>query len=58
MNKAEKNRKGYFSKSKGDSIFKSPDNIMGRVGVTGSGKGVTVTVMKKHKFEQIEEEEN
>ena len=32
---------------------------MGRVGVTGSGKGVTVTVMKKAKFEQVEgDEEN
>jgi len=35
----------------GTSIFKTPDNPMGKVGVTGSGKGMTaVTVPQKHKF--------
>ncbi|KZO95021.1 hypothetical protein CALVIDRAFT_538498 [Calocera viscosa TUFC12733] len=35
----------------GKSIFKTPDNPMGRVGVTGSGKGMTTyTTMGKHKF--------
>ncbi|KAH9937123.1 uncharacterized protein B0H18DRAFT_950085 [Fomitopsis serialis] len=36
----------------GTSIFKTPDNPLGRVGVTGSGKGMTDAVPKiKHKFE-------
>ncbi|KAJ7070967.1 hypothetical protein C8F01DRAFT_1244642 [Mycena amicta] len=35
----------------GTSIFKTPDNPLGRVGVTGSGKGMTETVAQaKHKF--------
>ncbi|KIK71069.1 hypothetical protein GYMLUDRAFT_33196 [Collybiopsis luxurians FD-317 M1] len=35
----------------GTSIFKTPDNPLGKVGVTGSGKGMTqVTAMGKHKF--------
>jgi len=40
----------------GTSIFKSPDNPTGRVGVTGSGKGMTTyTQMGKHKFQADEE---
>ncbi|KZT75191.1 hypothetical protein DAEQUDRAFT_761135 [Daedalea quercina L-15889] len=36
----------------GTSIFKTPDNPLGRVGVTGSGKGMTDVAPKtKHKFE-------
>ncbi|RPD82004.1 hypothetical protein L226DRAFT_564637 [Lentinus tigrinus ALCF2SS1-7] len=36
----------------GTSIFKTPDNPLGRVGVTGSGKGMTeVAPRHKHKFE-------
>ncbi|EPT03953.1 hypothetical protein FOMPIDRAFT_1114482 [Fomitopsis schrenkii] len=36
----------------GTSIFKTPDNPLGRVGVTGSGKGMTdVAPRAKHKFE-------
>jgi len=36
----------------GTSIFKTPDNPLGRVGVTGSGKGMTEVALKsKHKFE-------
>ncbi|PPQ88605.1 hypothetical protein CVT25_010181 [Psilocybe cyanescens] len=36
----------------GTSIFKTPDNPLGRVGVTGSGKGMTEVAGKiKHKFE-------
>ncbi len=58
LNKAGKNKKGYFQKQKIDSIFKTPDSINGRVGVMGSGKGVTVTVMKKAKFDHIEDEAN
>lgn len=32
---------GFFSGRKKDSIFKSPDDPHGKVGVTGSGKGLT-----------------
>ncbi|KAI0778540.1 hypothetical protein BD413DRAFT_465298 [Trametes elegans] len=36
----------------GTSIFKTPDNPLGKVGVTGSGKGMTgVAPRIKHKFE-------
>ncbi|OBZ79164.1 hypothetical protein A0H81_00920 [Grifola frondosa] len=36
----------------GTSIFKTPDNPLGRVGVTGSGKGMTeVAPRAKHKFD-------
>ncbi|KAH7431802.1 hypothetical protein KP509_08G067100 [Ceratopteris richardii] len=37
-----KSRKiGFFTGGKRESIFKSPDDVKGKVGVTGSGKGVT-----------------
>ncbi|KAG6326810.1 hypothetical protein ID866_12279 [Astraeus odoratus] len=40
----------------GTSIFKTPDNPMGRVGVTGSGKGMTeVKMMGKHKFAPVDD---
>lgn len=40
----------------GTSIFKTPDNPLGRVGVTGSGKGMTEYQAKgKHKFDQVPE---
>ncbi|RZS02866.1 hypothetical protein BHM03_00032972 [Ensete ventricosum] len=32
---------GFFSGRKRESIFKSPDDPRGKVGVTGSGKGLT-----------------
>ena len=32
---------GFFSGRKKESIFKSPDDHRGKVGVTGSGKGLT-----------------
>jgi len=36
----------------GTSIFKTPENPLGRVGVTGSGKGMTeVAARGKHKFD-------
>lgn len=36
------NKKGYFQYRKGnESIFRSPDTIEGKVGVMGSGKGMT-----------------
>jgi len=41
----------------GNSIFKTPDNPLGRVGVTGSGKGMTeVASRSKHKFAANEDE--
>ncbi|KAH8102474.1 hypothetical protein BXZ70DRAFT_890192 [Cristinia sonorae] len=40
----------------GTSIFKTPDNPLGRVGVTGSGKGMTeVAPRGKHKFDPTED---
>jgi len=40
----------------GTSIFKTPDNPLGRVGVTGSGRGMTEYQGKgKHKFDQVPE---
>ncbi|KAI0274645.1 hypothetical protein BC834DRAFT_815139 [Gloeopeniophorella convolvens] len=40
----------------GTSIFKTPDNPLGRVGVTGSGKGMTDYQAKgKHKFDNVPE---
>jgi survival-of-motor-neuron-related-splicing factor 30 len=41
----------------GTSIFKTPDNPLGKVGVTGSGKGMTEVAGKsKHKFETRDED--
>lgn len=41
----------------GTSIFKTPDNPLGKVGVTGSGKGMTEVAGKiKHKFEIREDD--
>ncbi|RSH87043.1 hypothetical protein EHS25_003531 [Saitozyma podzolica] len=41
----------------GRSVFQTPDNPFGRVGVTGSGRGVTdYARMGKHKFEEGREE--
>lgn len=39
--KGKKKKVGFFTGRKKDSMFKSPDSIDGRVGVTGSGKGMT-----------------
>ena len=46
---AAKSKKGYYALKKGESIFKSPDTVEGRVGVTGSGKGMT-GANSKNKF--------
>ncbi|PSR75944.1 hypothetical protein PHLCEN_2v8858 [Hermanssonia centrifuga] len=41
----------------GTSIFKTPENPLGRVGVTGSGKGMTeVKLQGKHKFDPTADE--
>jgi survival of motor neuron-related-splicing factor 30 len=39
---------GFFSDRKKESIFKSPDDYTGKVGVTGSGKGLTDFQREKH----------
>lgn len=43
---AAKHKKGYYALKKGESIFKSPDTIEGKVGVMGSGKGMTKVLQK------------
>ncbi len=41
-NKATSSKSGHFAlKTNTESIFKSPDTIMGKVGVVGSGKQMT-----------------
>mmetsp|Transcript_32608 Transcript_32608/g.91330 ORF Transcript_32608/g.91330 Transcript_32608/m.91330 type:complete len:227 (-) Transcript_32608:375-1055(-) len=44
----KKKKKGLVRKR--ESIFKSPDSLDGRVGVTGSGRGLTENPAKKPKF--------
>ncbi|XP_010554328.1 PREDICTED: survival of motor neuron-related-splicing factor 30 [Tarenaya hassleriana] len=39
--KAKTKKVGFFTGRKKESIFKSPDDPFGKVGVTGSGKGLT-----------------
>ncbi|KAJ1703281.1 hypothetical protein LUZ63_003060 [Rhynchospora breviuscula] len=39
--KGKTKKMGFFSGRKRESIFKSPDDPKGKVGVTGSGKGLT-----------------
>ncbi|KAL8172288.1 hypothetical protein V2J09_024092 [Rumex salicifolius] len=39
--KGRSKKVGFFSGRKKESIFKSPDDPHGKVGVTGSGKGIT-----------------
>ncbi|KAK3120834.1 hypothetical protein QOZ80_8BG0642370 [Eleusine coracana subsp. coracana] len=39
--KGKAKKVGFFSGRKKESIFKSPDDYRGKVGVTGSGKGLT-----------------
>ncbi|CAI9101499.1 OLC1v1038837C2 [Oldenlandia corymbosa var. corymbosa] len=39
--KGRAKKAGFFSGRKRESIFKSPDDPQGKVGVTGSGKGLT-----------------
>ncbi|CAN6475380.1 unnamed protein product [Victoria cruziana] len=41
MTKGQTKKIGFFSGRKRESIFKSPDDPKGKVGVTGSGKGLT-----------------
>ncbi|EFJ12136.1 hypothetical protein SELMODRAFT_91379 [Selaginella moellendorffii] len=39
--KGKSKKVGFFTGRKKESIFKSPDDPRGKVGVTGSGKGIT-----------------
>ena len=39
--KGQTKKVGFFSGRKRESIFKSPEDPHGKVGVTGSGKGLT-----------------
>eukprot|EP00243_Klebsormidium_subtile_P008640 TRINITY_DN4137_c0_g1_i1.p1 TRINITY_DN4137_c0_g1~~TRINITY_DN4137_c0_g1_i1.p1 ORF type:complete len:296 (+),score=86.75 TRINITY_DN4137_c0_g1_i1:280-1167(+) len=44
-----KKKAGFFTGKKKESIFKSPDDLSGKVGVVGSGKGLTdFTGRQKH----------
>lgn len=51
-NKAASQKAGHFA-TKTESIFKSPDTIMGKVGVVGSGKQMTAYDANKIKLNQI-----
>ena len=44
---AKKKPAGFVSNLKKESIFKSPDLITGKVGVVGSGQGITEFVARK-----------
>lgn len=39
--KSKSRKVGFFTGGKRESIFKSPEDVKGKVGVTGSGKGIT-----------------
>ncbi|KAJ1255649.1 hypothetical protein BS78_07G012000 [Paspalum vaginatum] len=47
--KGKAKKVGFFSGRKKESIFKSPDDHRGKVGVTGSGKGLT-DFQRREKF--------
>ena len=49
-NKAVTQKQGHFALGKNESIFKSPDTVMGRVGVIGSGKEMTTYEANKIKY--------
>lgn len=44
---AKKKPTGFVSNLKKESMFKSPEEVNGRVGVIGSGQGVTEFVTRK-----------
>lgn len=49
---AKETKKGYFMMNKNrQSIFKSPEGVDGKVGVMGSGKGMT-NFTQKEKYNQ------
>ena len=52
-------RMGFFTGGKKESIFKSPDSVTGKVGVTGSGSAMTpyqaeIGIKKKLKPEMLQ----
>eukprot|EP00347_Sterkiella_histriomuscorum_P005448 403356578 len=52
-NKAVKQKQGHFATAKNtESIFKSPDTVMGKVGVVGSGKTMTAYETQKIKYHE------
>lgn len=59
--KGKSKKIGYFSGRQKESIFKSPDDPKGKVGVTGSGKGITEFQKREkhlHLKEGLEEAED
>ncbi|KAI3833779.1 hypothetical protein MKX03_016811, partial [Papaver bracteatum] len=46
--KGQAKKTGFFTGRKRESIFKSPEDPKGKVGVTGSGKGLTYFQREKH----------
>lgn len=51
--KGSKQNKGYFAYGKSQqSIFKSPDNVDGKVGVVGSGQAMTSYKAQKTKYSE------
>eukprot|EP00955_Chlamydomonas_euryale_P104141 365542-Chlamydomonas_euryale.AAC.27 len=54
--KGAKKKKGFFTGTKKESIFKVPDSIEGKVGVVGSGRGLTdYQKQGKHQFDASED---
>ena len=52
--KGSKMSKGHFAKGKaGESIFKTPENFGGRVGVVGSGQAMTEYTTQKTKYAEV-----
>jgi survival-of-motor-neuron-related-splicing factor 30 len=57
--KGSKKKKGFYTGRKRESIFKTSDDGQGRVGVVGSGKGLTnYKQTKRHEFELGDQEQD
>jgi survival-of-motor-neuron-related-splicing factor 30 len=57
--KGSKKKKGFYTGRKRESIFKTSDDGQGRVGVVGSGKGLTnYKQTKRHEFELDDQEQD
>jgi len=48
-----KKKTGFFTGRRKESIFKSPDSVTGKVGVTGSGKEMTNNPISRPKYAEI-----
>ncbi|TNV86087.1 hypothetical protein FGO68_gene13899 [Halteria grandinella] len=58
-NKANSKKEGHFAfKANQESIFKSPDTVMGKVGVVGSGKQMTQYEINKQKLTMLRDEKH